>query len=266
MDALPREKRAKAAECKRIIRSEEVADAITTGVAILEPVYRLLRLTDGKLGANLGKVYGYLLQIDLHLKNSSIPSLSPPLRHKIHELFMASCEYLHAPVMAAAYCLEPEFCRRKHSPDEIKQLKQCLKQMATPEHAYADLLGDLGDFQEALVSGLHDLTDEVAFSRRAQSMASYKWANIYLSPFPHLQWAACRLLALSCSASACERSWSVEDWIHSKKRNRLGQTTVERLVRCHTNLLLQESLEDWHSHVLPWELEMVTEEPEDDDD
>lgn len=164
--------------------------------------------------------------------------------------------------MTAAYCLELEFCRRKFSSDEMRQLKGCFKQMATVEHPYTDLLADLADFHEACAGGMHDLTQEVAFSKRAQSMASYKWANVYLANWPHLQWAARRLLALTCSASGCERSWSVEDWIHSKKRNRLGQTTVERLVRCHTNLLLEDLLRDWESNVLPWELEMVVDEPE----
>jgi hypothetical protein len=93
-------------------------------------------------------------------------------------------------------------------------------------------------------------------------MVPYKWANIYMSPRPNLQWAATRLLAPSCSASGCERSWSVENWIHSKKRNWLGQLTVERLVRCHTNLLLGGVLNDCKAHVLPWDMEMVPEEPE----
>eukprot|EP00967_Tisochrysis_lutea_P046555 scaffold56570_cov34-Tisochrysis_lutea.AAC.1 len=62
---------------------------------------------------------------------------------------------------------------------------------------------------------------------------------------------------MHCSASGCEHSWflvswSVEGWIHSKKRNRLGQKTVERLVRAHTNLLLDESLAEWEASTLPW--------------
>eukprot|EP00967_Tisochrysis_lutea_P131654 scaffold229104_cov41-Tisochrysis_lutea.AAC.1 len=174
---LPSEQRGKAADCKRIIRSEELLGTITTGIAIMEPVYRLLRLTDGKLGANLGKVYAYLLQIDQHFKQGVLPGVSASVRHKIHELFMARWEYLHAPVMTAAYCLEPEFCRRRHSSRELQDLKQCLRQMATDEHPLPDLLAELGDFQEAVLSGMHDFTDEVAFSQRARSMASYKWAN-----------------------------------------------------------------------------------------
>ena len=56
----------------------------------------------------------------------------------------------------------------------------------------------------------------------------------------------------------------MQDWIHSKKRNRLGASTVERLVRCHTNLVLEDLLKDWESHVLPWDLEMIVEEPDDE--
>jgi hypothetical protein len=86
-----------------------------------------------------------------------------------------------------------------------------------------------------------------------------------MAPWPNVFWAAKRLVAMTCSASGCEDSWSVEAWIHPKKQNRLGQKTVERLVRAHTNLLLEDVLENWESHVLPWKIEMVLEEPEDEE-
>jgi hypothetical protein len=31
-------------------------------------------------------------------------------------------------------------------------------------------------------------------------------------------------------------------------------------VRAHTNLLLEKSVEEWESAVLPWDLEMIVEE------
>ena len=40
-----------------------------------------------------------------------------------------------------------------------------------------------------------------------------------------------------------EHSWSIEAWFHSKKRNRLSQTNVERFVRVHTNLSLEAALD-----------------------
>jgi hypothetical protein len=36
------------------------------------------------------------------------------------------------------------------------------------------------------------------------------------------------------SESTCEHCWSIEGWIHSKRRNKLHQTLVEKLVRVHT--------------------------------
>ncbi len=48
--------------------------------------------------------------------------------------------------------------------------------------------------------------------------------------FKELAWFAYKVSAVMCSASACEHCWSIEGWIHSKRRNRLHQTLVEKLV------------------------------------
>ena len=56
---------------------------------------------------------------------------------------------------------------------------------------------------------------------------------------------------------------SIEAWIHSKKRNRLGQTNVERLVRTHTNLRLQAILQDWSSIPKAWDMETLIDEASD---
>jgi hypothetical protein len=73
-------------------------------------------------------------------------------------------------------------------------------------------------------------------------------------------------LFLSCSASACEHRWSIEDSIHSKRRNRLGQELVERLVRTHANLKLDHRLELYETGMLPWDIEMTVEESLSDDE
>eukprot|EP00962_Isochrysis_galbana_P049724 scaffold21218_cov172-Isochrysis_galbana.AAC.2 len=83
----------------------------------------------------------------------------------------------------------------------------------------------------------------------------------------HLRYVAARLLSLSCSASGCEHSWSIEGWIHSKKRNRMTQATVDRLVRSHTNLLLEAQLAaEMETQTLPWDAELELEEPEAQED
>jgi len=53
-------------------------------------------------------------------------------------------------------------------------------------------------------------------------------------------------------------------WIHSQRRNRVDQKLVEKLVRAHTNLVLRESLDDTLRHLLPWDIELVIDEPVDE--
>jgi hypothetical protein len=86
-----------------------------------------------------------------------------------------------------------------------------------------------------------------------------------LKPWPDLLWIA-KVVLLSCSASTCEHTWSIEGWIHSKRRNRLGQDLVECLVRTHTNLHLEQRLELYEAGMLPWDIEMTVDEPLSDDE
>ena len=50
----------------------------------------------------------------------------------------------------------------------------------------------------------------------------------------------------------------------TKRRNKLHQKLVEKLVRAHTNLVLRESLDDTLHHLLPWDIELVIDAPVDE--
>ena len=82
--------------------------------------------------------------------------------------------------------------------------------------------------------------------------------------FSDLAWFAYKVSGVMYSASVCEHCWSVEGWIHSKRRNRFDQKLVEKLVRVHTNLVLRESLDDALRHLLPWDIELVIDKPVDE--
>ena len=75
--------------------------------------------------------------------------------------------------------------------------------------------------------------------------------------FKELAWFAYKVSGVMCSASACEHCWSIEGWIHSKRRNKLHQKLVEKLVRTHTNLVMRESLDDTLHHLLPRDMDLV---------
>ena len=94
------------------------------------------------------------------------------------------------------------------------------------------------------------------------AMAPFVWAKTFMYPWEALMWVALRVTSLTCSASGCEHAWSIEGWVHSNKRNRLGQKNVERLVRAHTNMRLDRSLNSFVATSLPWEMEMIVDEPD----
>ncbi len=229
---------------------------------------RLLRITDGKTGATLSKVYHLMSNMAAEFQKP-IEGLDEDVRDKMWELFMARWTYFHEPVFTAAYFLDPEFIKGEGSVSEEKEFREVLAIMAEADHCpftFSDMITQWAGIQTAIRVESHGMNPEEAFSPAARKMPCFEWARVYLYSWPAIQHAATRLPALSCSASPCEHSWSIEGWIHSKKRNRMSQTFVECLVRTHTNLLLEVKLDEWRSQVLPWEIEMVIEDPPNDEE
>jgi hypothetical protein len=75
--------------------------------------------------------------------------------------------------------------------------------------------------------------------------------------FKELDWFTYKVSCVMYSDSVCEHSWSIERWIHSKRRNGLSQESVERFLHTNTNLVLRESLNVVLHHLLPWDIELV---------
>jgi hypothetical protein len=77
------------------------------------------------------------------------------------------------------------------------------------------------------------------FHKQCMKSDIHVWIKTFFKLWSELMWLVLKVVILSCSASACEHNWSIEGWIHSKRRNRLGQDLVEHLGRTHTNLELE---------------------------
>ncbi|KAL0216947.1 hypothetical protein RCL1_007430 [Eukaryota sp. TZLM3-RCL] len=79
-----------------------------------------------------------------------------------------------------------------------------------------------------------------------ETMDAAGWWMSFGSSVPVLQKIALRLLSQPISACSAERIWSVHDWIHSKRRNRLSEERVKKLVAVHEHqrvLLKKTTLE-----------------------
>jgi hypothetical protein len=110
-----------------------------------------------------------------------------------------------------------------------------------------------------------------AFTPEMMKLAQATWIETFvegvtdkstgLPIFKEIVWFAYKVSGVMYSASVCEHCWSIEGWIHSKRRNKIHQKLVEKLVRAHTNLVMRESLDDDHHLLLPWDIEFVIDEP-----
>ena len=65
-----------------------------------------------------------------------------------------------------------------------------------------------------------------------------EWWLTYGCSAPNLQKLAIHVLSQTCSASGCERNWSLFEHIHSKKRNRLEHQRMNDMayVQCNSRL------------------------------
>ncbi|XP_057873085.2 uncharacterized protein LOC131079198 [Cryptomeria japonica] len=78
---------------------------------------------------------------------------------------------------------------------------------------------------------------DICKQNRTQMMSDVWW-EMFGNKVPNLQKIAIRILSQPCSASRCERNWSMFEHIHSKKRNRLAIEKLNDFVFVHYNLRL----------------------------
>lgn len=58
----------------------------------------------------------------------------------------------------------------------------------------------------------------------------------FITKYPNIKSIACKIFACSSSSASSERSWSIHDFIHTKRRNRLSTEKVRKLVFVYANM------------------------------
>jgi len=210
-------------------------------------------------------VYQQHLKLDEHFRNP-MDGVDDEIRESLHELFMKRWSYVDAPIMGAAFALEPNQLHSNLDPALAGNLQTVFAEIATAEHPEGSLAVEWQDFKRHVQQQLKNLTSDKAFGEGfGLRMPTDQWYDYFVKAhWPSVAWAAKRICTQACSASACEHSWSIEDWIHTKKRNLLSQSCVEQLVRIHSNLVFERHAEDWVPEKLHWEDELEILDPERD--
>jgi len=186
-------------------------------------------------------------------------------------------EHVEADVQAAAYALSPQFCRNEFDDTVAESLGKVMADFAQApgcKFSLDDLTEQYDAFVTALKSesnrfddkcikrpGTGDLLVDGAFTTRSLEKTPTQWIQTFMKPWPALKWMSLKIANMPTSASFCEHAWSIEAWMHSKRRNRLTQPLVEKLVRGHGNYIFMEHEEAKKENRIIWDVELEAEEP-----
>ncbi|XP_059068694.1 uncharacterized protein LOC131056578 [Cryptomeria japonica] len=146
---------------------------------------------------------------------------------------------LHQHIHVAAYYLNPKFFySRNFKIDEEVQLglDTCIQRLVPDENIQDLIVDELQRYKKE---------DGPLFSspigiRKRDTLLPDLWWEDYGATTLNLQKLAIRILSQPCSASGCERNWSVFEAIRTKKRNRLTQKRLNDFVYVRYNLRLHE--------------------------
>ncbi|KAG6643585.1 hypothetical protein CIPAW_09G222200 [Carya illinoinensis] len=135
---------------------------------------------------------------------------------------------LHSPLHAASCLLNPGIFYRP-------SFNSCIMKMELDPNDQDKIIAELDLYNNAVGEFGHSLA-----IRQRDKLNRVAWWTQFGCEVPTLQKFAVRVLSQCCSATGCERNWSIFDFIHSKKRNRLVHKRLNDLVFVRYNLKLRE--------------------------
>ncbi|KAL6584924.1 hypothetical protein OROMI_004213 [Orobanche minor] len=200
------------------------------------PLCKVLRLVDG----DVKPAMGYLYEAMDRAKEQIAKKFNNNTRRykKIWDIIDLRWDLqLHRPLHAAGYYLNPRF----HYDDNFKAgtevkvgLYKNIERMCPNIETRIKIDEQLEKFRRA--DGLFGMSMATAtIYRKLPGL----WWESYGEECKELQELAIKVLSLTCSATGCERNWSIFDLVHSERRNRLEQQRLNALVFVKYNIQLE---------------------------
>ncbi|GJM91421.1 hypothetical protein PR202_ga07787 [Eleusine coracana subsp. coracana] len=222
-----------------VLGDSEFWDQCQHVVMVTEPLVRVLRLVDGDEKPCMGYLYEAMDKakenIEKRLRNK--PSLYGPYIRVIDARWD---KQLHSPLHAAGCFLNPGIY---FNPSFTKQ-KEVGKGLTT---TIMRLVADL-DVQDKVFAQLEEYKRSLGYFgttgaiRQREKLNPVAWWENFGHDTPDLQAFAVRVLSQCCSATGCERKWSIFEHILSKRRSRLEHSRLNDLVFVRYNLKLRERI------------------------
>lgn len=222
----------------KIVFSDVFENRAIEIVKVTEPVMRVLCLVD-KENNTLGYIYEAMRRAKEAIQNCYRGNAKrfAPILEIMDQRWN---NQLHQAFYAAGYYLNPKFFFSDSFTDVdgkvMEGLTTCIEKMV-PEVEVRDLIiSELQNYKRA--SGKLFSSPLAIRGRTTQTPTS--WWEDWGGNTPNLQKLALRILSQPCSASGCERNWSLFDAIHTKKLYNLTQERLNDLVFVKYNLRLHE--------------------------
>ncbi|XVE92860.1 hypothetical protein REPUB_Repub01dG0139600 [Reevesia pubescens] len=204
-----------------------------------EPLVRVLRIVD----ADDRPAMGYLYEAIHRAREEMLKRFQGRKKKVDPYLKILDARWdrqLHKNLHATGYWLNP---RNQYNTIEMAKNNQTtsglLDVIEKYSHGNSVLRSKLTSEMKVFRTARGDFGRISAISDR-DVMLPDEWWRCYGSDAPNLQKLAIRVLSQTCSASGCERNWSIFEHVHSKKRNRLEHQRLNDLVYVHYNLRLQQ--------------------------
>ncbi|CAN1340723.1 hypothetical protein LINPERPRIM_LOCUS38942 [Linum perenne] len=202
--------------------------SVLTCLRAAMPLLKVLRLVDSDESPAMPFLYLELNQAMEKIKSnfSNIEKRYKPVLNIIENRWN---DQMSRPLHYAAYWLNPKVHFSANFNDTEKKLKlglsDCVERLSKDRDESLTIMQQLDTFHHA--RGMFSSYGSMKLLDRKHPA---DWWSSFGDDVPELQKFAIRILSLTCSASGCERNWSVFERVHSIKRNRLLQKKMNDIV------------------------------------
>lgn len=201
---------------------------------MVEDVLIALRLFDGREPA-MGRAWHAMNNLKKHILRLREPPFSLPrgIADELEDNFTNRWEMMTTDLHHAGALLNPylrDVPEIQENGDAKRALNRVFRRLGEPLGIdFNELMAEMEEYEER--TGPYSAY-EAPDIREAHMQPHQWWHRVGGRALPKL---AMRVLSLTCSASSCERNWSMYSFVHNKTRNRLGVKKAEALVYIYAN-------------------------------
>jgi hypothetical protein len=201
---------------------------------MVEDILKALRVFDGREPA-MGRARLTMNNLKKHIFNLRNPPFNLPARiaTTLEENFTKRWDMMVTDVHYAGALLNPylkDVLEIQENGDEKRALNRVVRKLCgILRVGFNDAMAELTEYEER--RGPYSPM-EAPDIREAHMEPHQWWHRVGGNALSKI---AKRILSLTCSASSCERNWSMYSFVHSKSRNRLRVDKAEALVYIYTN-------------------------------